>query len=134
MQEHVPRILEATSMSFGVLREPSGRCRVFIAPGMDDLNFLDAELKGDETAYMELHTYCEANAGTRFPYGLGDTYELATAQLESLLETIQKADVEAWAADVREAFASLREAKANSGGLPWWLSRAFKDGNLMAVN
>lgn len=134
MHVHVPRILEATRMSFGVLMEPSGRSRVFIAPSRYDLNIFSDELNGGETAVMELHTYCEANAGTRFPHASGETYEQAAAELESLLETIQGEEVATWAVDVRKAFAALREAKANSGNIPWWLGRAFKNGSLMAVN
>lgn len=135
MNSHIPRILEATRLSFGAITERyGGSVSVFIAPGLDDFQFLDDELNEDDTPAVEMQSYLGGNAGVRFPQGSGDTYDQAMAQLESLLETLQPHELEAWGAEVRKAYASLREAKATGRNSPWWVSTAFREGRLTAVN
>lgn len=135
MYPNIGRIMEGTRLSLGVISQRyGGYTSIVLAPSIDDLKFVDEELNGDDTEAVEMQSYLGSNAGTRFPHGSGDTYEQAMAQLESLVETLQPEELQAWGAEVRKAFASLREAEATGRNCPWWLSKAFREGRLTAVN
>lgn len=135
MHQNIPRVLERTKLSFGLIHgRYGGGLSVFIAPTMDDLNFLDEELCGDDTQAVEMQTHLGAYAGVRFPHGHGDTFEQAMGELDSLLETIQVDELEAWGGEVRKAFEALRAAKATGRNCPWWVSKAYSEGRLVAVN
>lgn len=135
MYPHIGRIMEGTKLSLGVMKQRyGGFTSIFLAPSMEDLNFLDEELNGDDTEAVEMQGHLGSDAGTRFPHGAGDTFEQAMAELESLVETLQPEELDAWGAEVRKAYASLREAKATGRNCPWWVSKAFREGRLTAVN
>ena len=60
------------------------------------------------------------------------------AALESVVETLKPDELEAWGKEVRKSYASLREAKATRHNCPFsrkrWVSMAFREGGLTAVN
>ncbi|WP_408601736.1 hypothetical protein [Pseudomonas sp. PLMAX] len=135
MYPNIGRIMEGTSLSLGVIKQRyGGYTSIFLAPSMEDLKFVDEELNGGDTEAVEMQSHLGSNAGTRFPHGSGDTFEQAMAQLESLAETLQPEELQAWGSEVRKAFAALREAEATGRNCPWWLSKAFREGRLTAVN
>ena len=135
MNSQIPRILEGTGLSFGVITERYGvAVCVFMAPSTDYFQFFDNELNGEDPAAEEMQRYLGSEAGARFPQGSGDTFEQAIDQLESLVETLRPDELQAWADEVRLAYVQLREAKSNSQDCPWWVSRACREGRLTAVN
>lgn len=135
MHPNICRILEGTRFCLGGIKQRyGGFTTIILAPSMDDLSFIDDELNGADTAAVEMQLYLGSDAGLRFPQGSGDTFEQAMAHLESVVETLKPEDLPAWGAEVRKAFASLREAEATGRNSPWWLSEAFGEGRLVAVN